>query len=142
MIIDASVAAAWFLDEPHSDEARALLRRTDLAAPALILAEVGQSLYRAKRNRRITAETAATAMDTLAGAFDMLHESAELAGEALQIALSVSHPVSDCLYMALARRLSRPLISEDAAMRRAAARYAAIETYSLADWSARNPDTA
>lgn len=142
MIIDASVAAAWFLDEPWSEEARQLLTRRDLAAPALILPEVGQSLYKAKRARHITAETAATAIETLAGAFECLHETADLAGEALQIALSISHPVSDCTYMALARRMDRPLLSQDGAMRRAAIRFGAVAVWSVPDWFDAHPHEA
>ena len=44
LIIDASVAVKWLVDEPRRDQARDVLGRDmDLIAPDLILVEVGKS---------------------------------------------------------------------------------------------------
>ena len=138
MIVDASVALAWFLDEPYSQQARALLLRSDLAAPSLLLAEAGHVLWRASRDGRLDADDASLALDAMSGAFAEMPDIASLAGDALAIARQVNHAVYDCFYMALARRLQRPLISQDRALIRAAKRLDGIEAMSLSDQSAQS----
>ena len=55
IVIDASVAVKWVLDEPRSDAALAL-RNEQLAAPALWLAEAANALWRHVRVGELTAE--------------------------------------------------------------------------------------
>ena len=51
LVIDASVAAKWFVDEPRRDQARDVLGRgMDLIAPDLILVEVANALRNKTRN--------------------------------------------------------------------------------------------
>jgi predicted nucleic acid-binding protein len=50
-VVDASVAAKWFLPEPYKDKAERLLRdfldeTVELIAPDLIVAEVGNLLWK------------------------------------------------------------------------------------------------
>ena len=50
-VVDASVAAKWFLPELHKDKAEELLRdfldeKLDLIAPDLIISEVGNILWK------------------------------------------------------------------------------------------------
>lgn len=55
LIVDASVAAKWVLDEAGSDEARALLTQT-VAAPDLIYAEVFNAVHKRVRRGEATEE--------------------------------------------------------------------------------------
>ena len=53
-VVDASVAAKWFLPELHKDKAEELLRdfldeKLDLIAPDLIISEVGNILWSGAR---------------------------------------------------------------------------------------------
>ncbi len=50
MIIDASVAFKWLVNEPESDAARGWIERSELRAPLLVLSEVSNALQ--KRVRR------------------------------------------------------------------------------------------
>ena len=46
-VVDASVVAKWFLPESHSDEAlRVVAGAADLHAPDLMIAEVGNTLWK------------------------------------------------------------------------------------------------
>ena len=45
MIIDASVAFKLIVEEPGSEEAIGWIGRTDLVAPSLVHAEVGNALW-------------------------------------------------------------------------------------------------
>jgi predicted nucleic acid-binding protein len=50
LIVDASVAIKWFIDEPGSDAARRLWRNeSDLLAPDLIIPEVCNAAWRKVR---------------------------------------------------------------------------------------------
>jgi predicted nucleic acid-binding protein len=55
--------------------------------------------------------------------FDRIVSTAELSGQALQVAIDTDHPIYDCFYIALAQRENAPLITADerqvAAARRA-----------------------
>jgi predicted nucleic acid-binding protein len=54
LVIDASVAVKWYLEEPLSDEASALLAAPhELHAPELLLLEADSVLRRRMRQRRI-----------------------------------------------------------------------------------------
>jgi len=113
-VVDASVAVKWLLEEPGTAEAEALLAGGEPPwAPELLLAEIGNVIW--KRTRRSEAPTALRAgYDLLPGSFRHLVPMAELASESFDLALRHDHPISDCFYVALARRESAPLVTADA----------------------------
>lgn len=123
LIVDASVAAKWVLDEEGSDRANALRSEIDLLAPSLIAAEVGNALWKAARRRSISRAQANFAVGMILRPFDRIVSTAELSGQALQVAIDTDHPIYDCFYIALAQRENAPLITADerqvAAARRA-----------------------
>ncbi len=61
VVVDASLALKWVLDEPYSGEARAVLaewraRQQRLIAPALFLYEIANAIAKRMRRRQLTVE--------------------------------------------------------------------------------------
>ena len=55
LVVDASVVAKWVLPEVHSDAARDLLSVAEVLAPDLLWAELGNVLWRARRDHEALA---------------------------------------------------------------------------------------
>lgn len=113
LVVDASVALKWFLDEEDAERARWIALRDDLLAPELVVAEVGNALWKACRRNQIDAADADAAISTLIRTFRRTAAIAGLANEALQIARALDHPVYDCFYLVLARREAAALVTAD-----------------------------
>lgn len=112
IVIDASVALKWVLDESGAEAASAL-RDEQLIAPELWLAEAANALLRHARLGEITAAEARARMEELANA-----SVASLAIEphidrALQFATELLHPVYDCLYLTLADHYDTYVVTDD-----------------------------
>ena len=117
-VVDASVAAKWFLPERGSSAAHELLSGHDrLVAPALIRLEVAAAIVRAFRADRMSeavARDCCQAWDYLLGervvqviANDELHELA------VKIAFEIKHSVQDCLYLAAGKAMKAPVLTAD-----------------------------
>jgi predicted nucleic acid-binding protein len=101
VVIDASIALKWVLDEPGRDQADALLD-DDLIAPVLWLIEAANALWRRTTLGEISVEEASERLSELANA-----PVASLAIEphlmaTLTLAAELTHPIYDCLYLAVA----------------------------------------
>src|SRR5947207_2160973 len=96
-VVDASVAAKWFLPEPHQDKAKKLLRDfvnqdVELMAPELIVGEVGSTLWkRSTLIRDISVEHAREAYTCFLALGRPLHSSSSVAARALSIAIQEHH---------------------------------------------------
>jgi predicted nucleic acid-binding protein len=102
-VVDASVAAKWLVAEPGSDAARRVLEGPGpLIAPDLLIAEVGNVLWKKVTRRAINRRHAQEAIIWLPELFDRLFDSAALAPRALEIAVEHGATVYDSLYVALA----------------------------------------
>jgi predicted nucleic acid-binding protein len=102
-VVDASVAAKWVVAEAGSDAARRVLEGPGpLIAPDLLVAEVGNVLWKKVSRRAITRRHAQEALIWLPELFDRLFDSAALAPRALEIAAEHGATVYDSLYVALA----------------------------------------
>ena len=117
-MIDANVAAKWYMPEAGSDAALELMTGPNpLVAPELIRLEVLSALTRRVRTREATvAETESRCQDWRrhlhAGAVSLVPES-ELLEDAVRLAMEIPHSLQDCLYLALAQRLDVALITAD-----------------------------
>ena len=113
-VVDASVAAKWFLEEPLRDEAlRILDEAPNLLAPDWIVQEIAHVAFKKWRAHDIGPQQARIMVQALEGFIGRLHPSKDLAGHALEIALTLDHPVYDCLYLACARVASGVVITAD-----------------------------
>jgi predicted nucleic acid-binding protein len=125
LVIDASVALKWVLDEPGKDAADALLDE-DLIAPSLWLLESANALWRRARRGEITA---AQADDRLATLFDAPVTNTAIEDDlpsATALASSLNHPVYDCLYLALALREDSHVVTADVRFHAAVAQSSAL----------------
>ncbi len=114
LVVDASVAAKWFLPELDAAAALRLLdERRRLAAPDLIYCEVGNIIWK-HRSRDLLSEDEAAQMveDFLAMPLEV-HDSAFLLASALEIAVATKRTVYDSLHVALAMELDATVVTAD-----------------------------
>jgi predicted nucleic acid-binding protein len=130
IVVDASVAAQWVLEQEGTARANALRLESGLVAPSLIAAEIGSALWKAVRRRIITSADALAAIEVALLPFEALIATEELRIPALALAIELQHPIYDCFYIALAGREQSPLVTADEAMI-AAARKAKIKVRRL-----------
>jgi predicted nucleic acid-binding protein len=114
LVIDASVACKWFIAEPQSDSAEALLAGGEvLIAPDLIVPEVCNVAWLKLRRSEITADQASAMVDGLPELLDDVVSSTPLAARALAIAAAIEHPAYHCFYLALAELRNTRLVTAD-----------------------------
>jgi predicted nucleic acid-binding protein len=114
LIVDASVAVKWVVDETESDKALALYQNeSDLAAPTLIVAEVGNTLWKKRRRKLITERQMTLALEALPRFLKQLCALPELAPRAGELAVRLDHPIYDCFYLALAQRENAAIVTAD-----------------------------
>ena len=112
IVVDASVAVKWVLNESGSEAAFAL-RNDELIAPALLLAEAGNALWRRARIGEITADEANLRMSELLKAPVALLAIEPFIEPALKLATGIGHPIYDCIYLALALDRQTHVITAD-----------------------------
>jgi predicted nucleic acid-binding protein len=114
LVVDASVAVKWFVEEPGAEAAAALLGAAALLAPDLIGPECANILWKKFRLGDIPAEQAALAAAELeSAAVVQLVPTRSHLGAALRLAIELGHPAYDCLYLTLAADLALPLVTAD-----------------------------
>ncbi len=135
LVIDASVAAKWFLparDETLTDEALELLRRyakgqVRLVVPDLFWAEFGNILWRAVRQRRCTKPAADTAIAAMKDRKLPTVPSETLLDLAFVIATAFDRTVYDSLYVALAVESTAQLVTADVKLANALAAHLPVK---------------
>lgn len=111
-IVDASVALKWVIDEEGSEAASALSAES-LISPSLVLAECANALWAKALRREITAAEVLERLALLRAAPVLLVPLEELVEDATRLAVTLGHPVYDCLYLALAVREKTRLVTAD-----------------------------
>lgn len=112
LVIDASVAIKWVIEEDGTTEALAL-RRQRLTAPDLIIPECANILWKKVRRNELSAEEAAFAGRLLANADIELAPTRPLMDAAIEIAVLLDHPAYDCMYLALAEQNDVTFVTAD-----------------------------
>ena len=119
LVIDASVALKWLVEEPGSEAALAL-QGLDLAAPALLRVEAANVLRTMVVRGDATGGQALDLLRLLQSAPVTIVDSDDsLERRALELAIDLGHPVYDCIYLALAERMGRILVTADTRFLRA-----------------------
>lgn len=124
IVVDASLATKWFLNEADSELARAFLheRRGRLCGPDVLSIEVSRALVAASNARRVDAgsmrKTIGVWLERVTvRALTLYPTNVRLIGRGVDIALDLGHPLIDCLYLALALELGCDLATCDAKFR-------------------------
>lgn len=112
LVIDASVAVKWLVDEPGTDAAIALLDE-ELHAPDLIYSEVANILWKKQVRGEVDPDIAAYSAEALTHVQMRVEPCALLAVDAVTLSVRLGHPAYDCFYLALARRVGAMLVTAD-----------------------------
>jgi predicted nucleic acid-binding protein len=120
-VLDASVAAKWFLpqeSEPLAAEALEMAQgyaegSVALIVPDLFWAEIANILWKCHRTQRISEEAAEAALRSAIELRIPTYPSGPLLSDAFAIAMRFQRTVYDSLYIALALSSQRPLITAD-----------------------------
>jgi predicted nucleic acid-binding protein len=114
LVVDASVAAKWFLPEPDAPAALRLLDgRHRLAAPDLIRAEIGNLAWKLHTRGALAAQEASDMIEHFLSLPLEIHDSTYLLAPALEIAIATRRTVYDSLYLALALELDGTVVTAD-----------------------------
>ncbi len=114
LVIDASVAAKWYLKEEHTAAAARLLdEANELHAPDFFLLEVDSVICKWLRRGVITPSEAAEFRATMRRPRIRLHPFGRMHELAYAIANQTQRSLYDCLYVALAVRLGGRMVTAD-----------------------------
>jgi predicted nucleic acid-binding protein len=112
IVVDASIALKWVLEEPGSDAAEDLLEK-DLAAPSLWLPDAANGLWRRTVRGELTQAEAEERLGELTKAPVASVPLEQDLPEVTRLAIQLNHPAYDCLYLALAKRLGTFVVTAD-----------------------------
>ena len=113
VVIDASVAIKWVIEEEGTPQALALLSYA-LAAPDLLIAECANILWKKVRFGELSSKEANFAAGLLARADIELMPMRPHLQAATRLAIALDHPAYDCIYVALAEAEGARLVTADA----------------------------
>ena len=102
LVVDASIAIKWVIEEEGTPQALTLLRQAKLLAPELLVAECANILWKKVRRNELSNDEALLAARLLQAAAIELVPTRSLLAVATSIAIELDHPAYDCLYLALA----------------------------------------
>ncbi len=118
-VVDTSVAIKWYIPEPLSDRVVQYLKQlqqgqVEFLSPDLIVAEMGNILWKKFRRGELTMDEVRLIAATLADALPVkLTESKVLLPSAVEIATACGLAVYDSLYLALAAVRQAKLLTAD-----------------------------
>jgi len=123
VVVDASMAAVWFTNEPDPRGAAQLLDATSLLlAPDLMAVEATNAWWKRLRRREMDLAEVERAVTHLMALEIVWVAAATLLRPAARLAADLGHPIYDCIYLALATSHSAVLATADERLRRGAER--------------------
>ena len=118
-VVDASVAIKWYLPEVLSDQADQFLEKaaaedSRLLAPDLIVAELGNILWKKHRLGELAPSEIQQTLSHICGSFPIqLFASLSIVESAWEIARVYERSVYDALYVALAEQRDAVFVTAD-----------------------------
>ncbi len=113
-VVDASVAAKWFIEEEHTAAARSVVdQRNDLHVPDMFLVETDSIVCKWVRRGIITAADGGGIRASIRGPDLEFHPFGPLLDSAYAIAAETGQGIYDCLYVALAALVGGPMVTAD-----------------------------
>ena len=113
-VVDASVAAKWFLEEDYTAEAfRLLSPENTLHAPDFILLEIDHVLCKKVRRDELTEEEGEEIREALEVFPFHQHRFNSLRDRAFAMACGLRRGIYDCLYLTLAAVLGGKMVTAD-----------------------------
>lgn len=117
LVVDASVAIKWAVQEEGFDLAVLVRARHDLMAPELMISECTNILWKKVARGVLTRDEALDCAEVIATAGVSLAPTAPLMADALRLAVQLGHPAYDCFYLALSQIADAPLVTADERLR-------------------------
>jgi len=102
LVIDASIAIKWVVEEGGTESALALRGQARLIAPDLLVPECANILWKKVQRKELSQDEALLAARLLQSAEIELVPTRTLMEAATRQAIELDHPAYDCLYLALA----------------------------------------
>lgn len=116
LVIDASVAIKWVVEEKGTAEALLLLERRLLSAPDLLITECANVLWKKTKRGELSEEEARLAARLIQRAEVELLPTRNLMEGALELAVALDHAAYDCVYLALALENGWPFVTADGSL--------------------------
>ncbi|MEO6050491.1 MAG: type II toxin-antitoxin system VapC family toxin [Pyrinomonadaceae bacterium] len=114
VVVDASVAIKWYVQEVHDQEAELLLTEGfEMHAPELLLPEFGNIVWKKSRSGKLTVDEASTIVGRFLNTAVICHPQSPLLKTAIKLAMEADQSVYDCTYLTLAISLSCPFVTAD-----------------------------
>jgi len=113
LVIDASIAIKWVVEEEGTPAALALRQQAKLMAPELLVAECANILWKKVLRGELSREEAVLAARLLEGAEIELLPTRSLLEVATRMSIELNHPAYDCLYLALAAKNKCQFVTAD-----------------------------
>lgn len=114
LVVDASVAFKWYVQEALSDQAIAILRSGQpLAAPNSVSIEVANVLSAKVRNGDLSLAQARQAIADMNERTVSRYPAEVLLDRAMAISIALKHAVYECLYVALAEVFDCQVVTAD-----------------------------
>ena len=114
LVVDASVAVKWLVEEEGSAVAGQLLGGDhELFVPRLLASEVGNALWRKVRTGQLERSRAGTLADAMPEMAVRWMDDEDVSADAVRLSVALERPVYDCVYLALAHRIGATLVTAD-----------------------------
>jgi len=113
LVIDASIAIKWVVEEEGSALATTLRRNRSFAAPELLVAECANILWKKVQRNELTPDEATMAAQLLQQSNIELFAMQPLLAKATELAIDLGHPAYDCMYICLAARRGLRFVTAD-----------------------------
>ncbi len=113
LVVDASIAVKWVIEEDGTAEALALRRHAKLIAPELLAAECANILWKKVKRDELSKDEAHLAARLIQAADIEFLPIRSLIETATRAAIELDHPAYDCLYLALASERDCRFVTAD-----------------------------
>jgi predicted nucleic acid-binding protein len=113
LVIDASIAIKWVVEEEGTKAALDLRSAHRLLAPELLMAECASILWKKVQRGELMADEAILASRLLERSGIGFVSMRGLLEQATELAIQLSHPAYDCIYLAAARLHEARFVTAD-----------------------------
>lgn len=114
VVLDASVAVKLVSPETGQAEAFDLLRKSsERIAPTLMMLEAANTLWKKVARGELLREQAKAGLEVIGDSITRFVDERRHAPQALDLAMAISHPVYDCVYLVVAEAENAIYVTAD-----------------------------